>query len=119
MRPSVRLAKILSVLGLSALAAGSLGAHRRFAPRSPVVRGLFIGDARVPDDGGPSVEAWLRARRETLRARSLRLRHEGELFETTFDAAGITLDVEATLAQAREVGHAGSTWERVRVAERA
>jgi vancomycin resistance protein YoaR len=115
----VRLAKILSVLGFLAVAGGSLGAYRRFAPRSPVVRGLFVGEARVPDDGGPSVEAWLRARGEALRARSVRFRHEAQIFETTLDAAGVTLDVEATLAEARKVGHEGSTWTRVRTAERA
>src|ERR1700733_463244 len=105
MTVAVSLAKILSVLGLAAIAGGSVGAYRRFAPRSPVVRGLFIGDARVPDDDGSTLLAWLGARRDALRGRSLRLRHEEQIFETTFETAGVTLDVEATLAEARRIGH--------------
>jgi vancomycin resistance protein YoaR len=41
------------------------------------------------------------------------------VFEATFDAAGIALDVEATLDEARKVGHEGSAWHRLRESERA
>jgi vancomycin resistance protein YoaR len=115
----VRLAKVLSVLGLVSLAAASVVGYHRYAPRSPVVRGLFVGDRRVPDDGGPSVEAWLRARGDVVAAWALRLRVEDQVYETTMEAAGISLDVDATLEAARKVGHEGSTWARLREAERA
>ncbi len=117
--PSVRLSTFSAILGLMLLAGGAGGAAlHRFRPRSPVARGVIIDDRRVPDDD-PGVLAWLAARREAVRGRTVRFRHDGQLFEATFEAAGITLDAEATLAGARLVAHEGSWWNQVREAERA
>jgi len=118
MSPSVRFSKVLLASGLLALACGAGGAVHRYAPRSPVVEGLRIDDRRVPD-GAPGVVAWLWARRDAAQARSVRFRHDGQLFEATLGDAGVDVDVDATLAQAEKVGHEGSFWRRLREARQA
>ncbi len=98
----VRASHVLTVLGLVALVGigGGLGAHR-YLPQAPTVRGLYIGERRAPDRG---VSAWLVDRREAARSRTVRFRHQDRFFETTLDAAGVTLDVAATIAAAEVVG---------------
>ncbi len=116
MKP-VRSSRILTVLGLGALVGigGGLGAHR-YLPQSPIVRGIYVGDARAPDRG---TGAWLAARRDAARARTVRFHHEDHVFEATLADAGVTLDVSATLAAMEAVGHQGSFSSRVRASERA
>jgi vancomycin resistance protein YoaR len=119
MAVSVRASTILLGLGLLSLAGGGAGAaSRRYWPRSPVVRGLTVDERRVPD-GEPGVLAWVWGRREAARARTVRFRHEDQLFEATLGEAGVDVDVEATLAQAEKIGHEGSTWHRLRESEKA
>ena len=50
--------------------AGGGAAARRYWPRSPVARGVLIDGRRVPDDE-PGAAAWLAARREAARARTV------------------------------------------------
>jgi len=116
--PSVRLTTLSAVLGLLLLAgAGSGAAAHRYWPRSPVALGVRVIDRRFPD--GEPAAAWLAGRRAAAGARTVRFRHDHQLFEATFAEAGIALDVEATLAAAEKIGHEGSTWHRLREAERA
>ena len=116
MKP-VRPSQILTVLGLGAVVGigGGLAAHR-YLPQSPIVRGIYLGDARAPDRG---TGAWLAERRDAARARTVRFRHGERIFETTLAAAGVTLDVSATLAAMEAVGHKGSFVSRFRESERA
>jgi hypothetical protein len=119
MSPSVRSSKVLLASGLLALAGGGAGvAYHRYAPRSPVVEGLRIDDRRVPD-GAPGVVAWMWARRDAVRARTVRFRYDSQLFEATLADAGVDVDVEATLAAAEKVGHEGTFWRRLREAKQA
>jgi vancomycin resistance protein YoaR len=113
---SSRLALVLSVGALAGIGGGLL-AHR-YVPESPVVRGLYIGDGRVPDRPA-SIAAWLTARREAARRRTVRFHHEGRIFEATLEQAGVSIDVAATLAAAQPIGHRGSAMARLREAERA
>ena len=116
MRP-VRSSQILTVLGLGALVGigGGLGAHR-YLPRAPIVRGLYVGERLAPDRG---VADWLVARREATRSRTVRFAHGDRIFETTLDAAGVTIDVAGTLAAAEAVGKKGSFLSRFHESERA
>lgn len=119
MKGTVRSSKILVGLGLvSVAAAGGAAAHHRYWPRSPVAQGVSIGERRVPDDER-SVVAWLWARREAALARPVRFRHETQIFEATLGDAGVTIDVEATLAEAEKVAHEGTVWKRLRDAAKA
>ena len=107
---SVRFTTLLLALGVLTLAgAGAGAAVHRYRPRSPVAVGVKIDERRVPD-GAQAVDAWLLGRREAAAARTVRFRAEGKTFEATFEAAGISLDVEATLAEAERVGHEGTFW---------
>ena len=116
MKP-VRSTQLLTVLGLGALVGigGGLGAHR-YLPQSPIVRGVYVGDRRAPDRGAG---AWLAERREAARSRTVRFRHEDHVFETTLAAAGVSIDVAATLAAMEAVGRKGSLSSRLRESERA
>jgi vancomycin resistance protein YoaR len=117
MNRPVRTPKVLLALGLLTLAGGGAGAaHHRFWPRGPVAEGLSVGDRRAPDQG---VTAWMWARREAARAWSVRFRYEDQIFEATLGDAGVTIDVDATLAQAEVVGHQGTVFRRLREAARA
>ncbi len=117
-RPSVRLTTLFSILGpLVLTGAGGGAAAHRYWPRSPVAQGVMVGDRRVPD--GEPVASWLAARRDAASRRTVRFRHDQQIFEATFAEAGITLDVEATLGAAQRIAHEGSTWNRLREAERA
>lgn len=119
MTAPVRAPTLLLALGLVSLAGGGAGAAaHRYWPRAPVVRGLTIDARRVPD-GAPGVLAWLWGRREAARARAVRFRKDGELFEATLADAGVDVDVEATLERAEKIGHEGSAWHRLRASEKA
>ncbi|MEP7119546.1 MAG: VanW family protein [Byssovorax sp.] len=113
----MRSSQIFRVLGLGALVGigGGLAAHR-YLPQAPIVRGIYVGDSRAPDRGAG---AWLAERREAARSRTVRFRHEDHLFETTLGAAGVTIDVAATLAAMEAVGHKGSFSSRFHESERA
>jgi vancomycin resistance protein YoaR len=115
----VRSSKLLLLVGLGVLTcSGGGAASYRFLPRSPVVRGLSIGE-RVLPDGGTSPAAWLAGRKDVYRNRSVRLHYGDHVFETTLGALGVELDVNATVSEAARVGHSGSPWKRLRDAERA
>lgn len=116
----VRSSTFLFGLGLLsiAVAGGGAAAHRRYWPREPVAQGVSIGDRRVPDDAR-RVLAWMYERREAALSRPVRFRHEQQLFESTLGAAGVTIDVEATLAEAEKIGHRGTVWKRLRDAAKA
>lgn len=104
----------LSILIGSAVGAcGGVLAHR-IVPESPIVRGLSIGERRVPDRGDRV--AWLVERRDAARARTVVLRVGPELVRTTLGEVGVEIDVDATLAKAARVGHAGPMLMRVREA---
>ena len=118
MRKSVRSSKILVGLALASLVVAGGGVTLRLAPRSPVVEGLSVGDRRVPERPQAVIE-WLWARREALRSRAVRFRSTETIYESTLGAAGVTLDVPATLALAEKIGHEGSWLRRFRDARRA
>ena len=115
---TVRTTTLSAVVGLLLLAGASGGAawHRRNWPRSPVAEGVIIDGHRVPDR---DVAGWLEDRREAALARTVRFRHDDQIFEATFESAGISLDAEATLGRARHVAHSGSIWRRLDEAARA
>jgi vancomycin resistance protein YoaR len=116
---SVRATTLSAFLGLLLMAGagGGVAAHR-YWPRSPVAQGVTIDERRVPD-GVPGVAAWLAGRRETMRERTVRFRHDGQLFDATLGAAGVALDDDAMLDEAKKVAHEGSVWRRLREGERA
>jgi vancomycin resistance protein YoaR len=85
-----------------------------YAPRSPVVQGLYIGDRRVPDEGSPV--SWLSARQRDVLAWGIRFHHDGEVIDATFAQVGIEIDLKETLDRAGDVGHTGSFVRRYREA---
>jgi len=113
----VRASKVVLGLGigLAAITAGTFAVYR-FVPRSPLVRGLYLGERRAPDDGAA---AWLIGRRDAARARRVRFHHDDQLFETKLGEAGVEIDVEATLDRAARVGHKGTLLRRLRESEKA
>ena len=114
---TVRTTTLSAVVGLLLLAGGGASAaRRRYWPRSPIARGVTIDERRVPD-GDPAT--WLAAHADVARARTVRFRHEEQIFEATFEDAGISLDAAVTLDDARRVAHQGSIWRRLRDSERA
>jgi vancomycin resistance protein YoaR len=114
----VRSSSLLLSLGIASFAAVTLGGFGYvYAPRSPVVQGLFIGDRRVPDAGSPV--SWLNDRQLGVVSWGVRLHYEGEIIDTTFAQLGIEIDVKATLERAGEVGHSGSFVRRLREAAKA
>ncbi len=116
--PSVRSSTLLLSLGIAASSAVTLGGVSYFyAPRSPVVEGLYIGDRRVPDQG--SSVSWLSDRQINVLAWGVRLHHDGEIIDATFAQLGVEIDVKETLGKAGEVGHTGSFVRRFREAARA
>lgn len=95
---------------------GGALAHR-FVPLSPVVRGLYIGEQRLPDDA--SAAAWLASRRDAARARRVRFYRGDQSFLATLGEAGVEIDVDATLKRAAQIGHAGPLMYRLHESERA
>src|SRR5580700_6883182 len=93
---SVRSSTVAAILSLLLVAGGGTAAERRYWPRSPIARGVIIGDRRVPDRD-PSAVMWLAARSAAARARTVRFHHGQEMFEATFEAAGLAVDEAATL----------------------
>jgi vancomycin resistance protein YoaR len=116
---SVRFTTVFALSALVLLAGGGGGAAaRRYWPRSPVALGVTVGERRVPD-GIADVAAWLAGQREAARERRVRFRHDGEFFESTLGAAGVSLDDEAALDEVKAIAHEGSVWHRLKEAERA
>ncbi|MFO0757253.1 MAG: VanW family protein [Byssovorax sp.] len=114
----MRSKKLPLLLGLAlTTSAGGVAAYR-FLPRSPVVRGLSVGERIVPDRGS-QVASWLAGRQEAYKKRVVRFHHGDHMFESTLDAMGISLDVDATLRDAAQVGHRGSPWKRIKESEQA
>ncbi|WP_437874763.1 VanW family protein [Sorangium sp. So ce513] len=107
---------LVLALGGSAGVGAAVAVHDAL-PASPVVRGLSIGERFVPDGASPA--AWLEARRDALRARLIRFRHDDVELTATLGEAGVEIDVDATLAEAQRVGHEGSWARRLREARRA
>ena len=114
----MRAPTLILVLGLGASVgvAGASVAHR-FVPESPIVRGLFVGERRVPDRG--SAAAWLTGRRDTMRARIVHFRGDDQVFDATLGELGVSVDVAATIERAEIVGHQGTLLRRLRESERA
>ncbi|MCC6556724.1 MAG: VanW family protein, partial [Polyangiaceae bacterium] len=83
----------------------------------PVTAGVSIGERVAP--GGGAVTGWLERRRGEARLRIVRLRDEDRVFEVTLGEAGVEIDVEATLEQARRIGHEGPLIRRLKEAARA
>ncbi|HSN97331.1 MAG TPA: VanW family protein [Candidatus Nanopelagicales bacterium] len=109
---------VVLVVTLGALAGTGVGAGLyHVVPRSPLVRGLSIGERFPPE--GASPEAWLGARRDAIEARKVWLHREGLWIEATLGELGMSIDVEATLSEARRVGHEGALTRRLREASRA
>ncbi|WP_437954943.1 VanW family protein [Sorangium sp. So ce119] len=96
---------------------GAALAVRDALPASPVVHGLSIGERFVPDGASPA--AWIEARRDALRVREIRLRHDDVELTATLGEAGVEVDVGETLAAAQRVGHEGPWARRIREARRA
>lgn len=108
----MRSSSLLLPLGIAAFAAVTLGGVGYvYAPRSPVVQGLFVGDQRVPDVGSPVT--WLNDRQTRVLEWGVRLYYDGEIFDASFAQLGIEIDVKATLDRAGEVGHSGSFMRRM------
>jgi vancomycin resistance protein YoaR len=115
----VRSSTVTWIVGFLLLAgAGAGGGAYRYWPRSPVARGVTIGERRVPDQG-PTARAWLSARAEAARYRTVRFHYEDRLFDATFADAGIEIDVDATIEEAEKIGHEGSVFRRLRESEKA
>lgn len=112
----VRSVVLVVTLGAAAGVGAGAGIYH-VAPAAPLVRGLSIGERFVPT--GASPEAWLAARREQALGRTVWLRHGERSIRTTLGALGVSIDVEATLARAREVGHDGPLLRRLKEARRA
>ncbi len=114
----MRASSLLLPIGIVAFASVSLaGAGYVYALRSTVVRGLHIGDQRVPDEQSPL--AWLKDRQARVAEWTIRLQHDDEIIEATFADLGIEIDYKATLDQAEEIGHSGSIMRRFREATKA
>ena len=97
--------------------AGGLALADRFFPTAPVVRGLSIGERVVVE---PSrVSEWLKERSDALGERIVHFRSGARSFDSPLREAGVTIDIEATLAEASRVGHRGGLFRRLTEAERA
>lgn len=103
------------VLG-SGLGVGAGLALHRYVPESPLVRGIVVGDRTVTEKNARA--ALERARAEAL-ARPVYFVHAGELYTASQRELGVELDVDATLLEARAVGHQGGLVRRLRESEQA
>jgi vancomycin resistance protein YoaR len=101
----------------SALGVGLGVTAHRVLPASPVAKGVFIGQQRLPDDRVAS--EWLLSRSAALKKRTVHLRHEAEVIDATLGDLGVSIDVVATMEKVERVGHLGSWVRRVREAQKA
>lgn len=109
---------VLLVLGIGSALGAVLGvAAHQVLPASPIAAGVFIGEQRPPADG--SASEWLMRRRDELKKRTVHLRHESDVTDTTLGDLGVSIDVNATLERAGEVAHSGSWIRRMRDGSRA
>lgn len=108
-----------SVVGVLAVGTGvGLGVTAHLTlPESPFVKGLFVGERRLPPAG--EVGDWMQARREAVQGQRLVLRAADLTEELTYADLGVDLDLAATQEAALAVGHRGSLLERVREAQAA
>lgn len=106
------------VLGVGGALGVGLGftAHH-VLPASPVARGVFIGERRPPEDTSPT--EWLIRRSEDLKQRKVHLQHEDEIIDATLGQLGVSIDVNATLERAEQIGHTGSIIRRLRDTQKA
>ena len=106
------------VLGVGGALGVGLGftAHH-VLPASPVARGVFIGERRPPEDTSPT--EWLIRRSEDLKQRKVHLQHEDEIIDATLGQLGVSIDVNATLELAEQIGHTGSIIRRLRDTQKA
>ena len=111
----MRASTVLFVLAMGSVAGVAAGFGANWiVPESPIVRGLNVGERRVPDR--KSVTAWLAARRDEARSRRVHFRYGERTFSATLEEAGVEIDVAATLENAERVGHHGAVWTRLREA---
>lgn len=116
MRSPVRTRTFVFIALGAALGAGSGLAADRFLPTGPLTRGLFVGERQAPEH---DAAGWLARRRDEARARVVHLRYGDRTFDATLGEAGVSIDVDATLAAAAKVGHYGSVVRRLGEAARA
>lgn len=81
-------------------------------PDSPITRGVWIGERRLPPDVSPA--SWLADRRAFIADQRIILRHGDEMHAFTFGELGIDIDIEATLHEAERVAHQGGPVRRIR-----
>lgn len=118
MRGVVGIRSLVLVIAVGSVAGVGAGAGlHHVVPASPLVRGLSVGERVLPP--GASPVAWLSARREAARGRRVWLRHDDQWVGATLAELGVSIDVEATLARAKEVGHEGPLLRRLKEASRA
>ncbi len=114
----VRLSTVLVVVAAgSLLGAGAGVALHTALPESPVVRGIYIGERRLPDGASPA--QWLADRQESAAIREVTLLAGELVVPTTYGELGVEIDVAETLRTAGEIGHQGSLVDRVRAARAA
>ncbi len=100
----------LLLLGATLGVGVGVSAHH-LLPGSPYARGLFIGGRPLP--AGVGAGEWLDGQRPRIAERTVFVRYGDHVEELAFSDLGVDVDVEATLAKAREVGHRGAWAERV------
>jgi len=86
-------------------------------PASPIATGVFIGEQRPPED--VAVVEWLMRRRDLLKKRTVHLRYENDVTDTTLGELGVSIDIAATMERAEQIGRTGSWIRRVRDAAKA
>jgi len=115
---TLRLATVFVVVAAgSVLGAGAGFAVHTSLPESPVVRGIYIGERRLPDGASPA--QWLSQRQEALSAREVTLLVGDLVVPTTFGELGVEIDVAETLRVAGAIGHEGGMLDRMRAARAA
>jgi vancomycin resistance protein YoaR len=108
----VRGTRIALVVGIGSCTGAAVGgAAHAVWPESPLVRGLFVGERVVPRGCSPA--SFLSARRDEALGRRVRLRAGDQVFEATLGAAGVSIDVAATLGRAEAIGHEGPLRRRL------
>jgi vancomycin resistance protein YoaR len=114
----VRTATLLCLTFVAALAAGAVVGMRRVLPRFPIAVGVSIDGHRVPTDT-QDLGNWVNALRSHANDYQAHFRNGVTYFDSPFESAGITVDVDATLRSAKRVAHEGTFWQRLVAAERA
>jgi vancomycin resistance protein YoaR len=109
---------IALALGLGiAIGIGGVPLAAPSVPTTPYLLGLTVGGEPIPADR--ATRPWLYARDDAFRAETVVLRHGEHRWEVTRGELGASIDVEATLARARALGHDGTVIRRMREARAA